>query len=832
MRPHAPGRLRLRTSHTLTRALLTFFLIATLGLTTAWLPAPVGAAGIVVDTLADTIDATQEPSCGGIDIADLPGDGDGKISLREAICAANNTDGDDVITFQAGLVGPIALSDGQLVIGSTLTITGLGKDVLAIVADGESRVFAIESGTVAMSGLTIRGGEANGDGGGILNFGDLTLTDVDVLDNVAVAQSSTYGGGIHNGGTLMIVRTNVSGNDATYGGGIYNGGTLIVTDSAIDENMAEEGGGILSGFFKRLAETGVAVAAINPTATLTRTTVNMNEAGYQGGGIAIASGDATLIDSTVAGNTTNYRAGGIANEGALILTDSTISGNSASGDAGPGGGIYNGSGATLVATNSTISGNSIDGNGGGIYNSGSGEVTLRFVTITGNRVVSEDTPTGQGGGIFQQFLESSAIPAEIGETTVSNSIVAGNSSGDDEDCSGAVVSGGHNVFGADTGCAPTGTGDITTGNVAAVLNSTLADNGGPTRTHALVAGSAAQDAGDDAACADAAIANSKDQRGTARPQGARCDIGAYERVVVTLVTLTVQTEGSGTVAVSPAPTSSGGTPTNTTYQYATGTVVTLTATPASGQVFARWTIDGVGELPYGKGWASPLTITLDTAHTAKATFAARPSFTDVPASHPSYTAITELTARGIIKGYTAAGCEDLNTAVPCFGPDDQTQRAQSAAFLARLLGFSNENHGTGGFTDLAGLDPELQRAVGTMAHYDIMIGYGDGRFGPNDKITYLQTALVISRAFVVKGHWTEAAADDPSVYPNLALSAGERLDLVTFVQNVGPLPGFVNNTQRAALDQPAPRSWTAEALWLALDGHYGVDEPGKGGFVP
>jgi hypothetical protein len=323
MRPHAPGRLRLRAPHTLTRALLAFFLIATLGLTT-WLPGPVGATSIVVTTTNDIVDAND--GCSDVRIANLPGI-DGFVSLREAICAANFTAGDDVITFQAGLVGPITLSMGQLVIDSNLTIIGLGKDVLAIVADGESRVFAIDSGTVAMSGLTIRGGEANGDGGGIANFGDLTLTDMDVLDNVAVAQFSTYGGGIHNGGTLTVVRTKVSGNDATYGGGIYNGGTLIATDSIITENTAEEGGGILSGFFKRLAETGGTVAAIDPTAMLTRTTVNMNEAGYQGGGIAIASGDATLIDSTVAGNTTNYRAGGIANEGDLILTSSTISEN-------------------------------------------------------------------------------------------------------------------------------------------------------------------------------------------------------------------------------------------------------------------------------------------------------------------------------------------------------------------------------------------------------------------------------------------------------------------------------------------------------------------------
>jgi hypothetical protein len=113
-----------------------------------------------------------------------------------------------------------------------------------------------------------------------------------------------------------------------------------------------------------------------------------------------------------------------------------------------------------------------------------------------------------------------------------------------------------------------------------------------------------------------------------------------------------------------------------------------------------------------------------------------------------------------------------------------------------------------------------------------MQGYGGGKFGPYDKTSHLQTILVISRGFVAKGYWTKAVADDPTVYPNLALSASERLDLVTYVKNAGPLPGFANNTQRAPLDLPAPRSWTAEALWLALDGYFSTDEPGKGGFVP
>ncbi|MFN8539150.1 MAG: S-layer homology domain-containing protein [Thermomicrobiales bacterium] len=100
------------------------------------------------------------------------------------------------------------------------------------------------------------------------------------------------------------------------------------------------------------------------------------------------------------------------------------------------------------------------------------------------------------------------------------------------------------------------------------------------------------------------------------------------------------------------------------------------------------------------------------------------------------------------------GCAALGVAYPCYGADDLTERAQVATFIARLLGVDDEDHGNGGFTDLAGLPLDMQRAVGTLAHYGIMIGYGDGRFGPFNKITHTETILVISRAVVLEGDWT------------------------------------------------------------------------------
>ena len=86
-------------------------------------------------------------------------------------------------------------------------------------------------------------------------------------------------------------------------------------------------------------------------------------------------------------------------------------------------------------------------------------------------------------------------------------------------CAGTITDGGGNLSYPATPPAPASHGDPKLGPLQA--------NGGPTQTMALGAGSAARDAADDAICAAPPV-NNLDQRGVARPQGAHCDIGAYE----------------------------------------------------------------------------------------------------------------------------------------------------------------------------------------------------------------------------------------------------------------------------------------------------------------
>jgi hypothetical protein len=145
-------------------------------------------------------------------------------ALRSAI---TNAAAGDVIVVQGG--STIMLTGGNLsIVGKSLTIVSLGSESLTIDADYESRIFNISANsTVTLAGLTITHGFEI-YGGGIENFGTLTLTHCTITENEAYAG----GGGIDNEGTLTLIHSRVLENltwDGV-GGGIANwgGGTLTV----------------------------------------------------------------------------------------------------------------------------------------------------------------------------------------------------------------------------------------------------------------------------------------------------------------------------------------------------------------------------------------------------------------------------------------------------------------------------------------------------------------------------------------------------------------------------------------------------------------------------
>lgn len=251
-----------------------------------------------------------------------------------------------------------------------------------------------------------------------------------------------------------------------YGGGAYNLGTLAVSDCVFSNNEAVSM--VLGGF-------GL------------------------GGGIHNDGGILTVANSVFSSNR-GAGGGGIFNNGTLTVTNSVFSGNIAASE--PGGGIFNYDGATLIVANSVFSGNSGSA-GGGMYNQGT--LTSLNNTLSGNIA----SATGAvGGGLFN---------SSPGTLNYANTIIANSVNGD---CGnfGTLGTNKNNLV-EDGSCSAQFSGDP--------LLSPLADNGGKTQTMALLPGSPATDAGDNATCAASPV-NGLDQRGEPRPEGSYCDIGSYE----------------------------------------------------------------------------------------------------------------------------------------------------------------------------------------------------------------------------------------------------------------------------------------------------------------
>ena len=263
-----------------------------------------------------------------------------------------------------------------------------------------------------------------------------------------------------------------------------------------------------------------------PTVTIQSLAVTGGGDVTQGGGI-FAGHTTTLTGLAIfdnqadsQGGTFGGQGGGVFSNDPLTLSDSTLSGNRAlatgAGFPGQGGGLFvNATPATV--TNVTVSGNTTDtgtsfpGQGGGIFVND--ETTLAGVTVTGNQ--ADQGGAGEGGGIFYNDV-----------MTARGVIVSGNFVGTTPsecfDNDTLVSQGGNLERGSD--CGFTGAGDQSGTDP---LLGALTDNGGPTDTHALGAGSPAIDRGPAAGCP------ATDQRGVSRPQGPACDAGAFEVAVPT-----------------------------------------------------------------------------------------------------------------------------------------------------------------------------------------------------------------------------------------------------------------------------------------------------------
>ncbi len=321
-------------------------------------------------------------------------DGDfstGDLSLREAIALAN--DG-NIITFDSDLSGStINLTLGELLIDKNLTINNLTSENLVIDANKNSRLFNVDDGkvatelTVTFKGLTLANGGNVANGGGILNYENLTINN-SLLTTNGVGLGG--GGAIRNAGTLKINSSTIDNSNGSLGnaGAILNDSGTVEIDSSIISNNS-------SG----VKQNNPAIVNDSGILNISNSTINNNTGGINNSGIA------EIINSTI---NDNVSGGGVNNNGTVTIINSTIANNGFSGN---GGGIRNNGTATI--SNSTIVDN-FASSAGGIQNSG--RITLnssivannsgRDVSGEGEFISGGNNLIGNGEGISSSFNSS------------------------------------------------------------------------------------------------------------------------------------------------------------------------------------------------------------------------------------------------------------------------------------------------------------------------------------------------------------------------------------------------------------------------------------------
>jgi CSLREA domain-containing protein len=552
------------------KMMLAFFLMSLLLVTSAGCD-----AGATTDCSLDTfLVTTSEDINDGQCTA-------GHCSLREAIIAANSCSvpgGRSLYTILLGrgtftltLRGP-GDDRGDLNINNGMQVSGEGAG-LTIIQGGDSwndRIFSIGEGIIAEIGhLSIQGGNSSADGGAILNQGSIELDNVKLSNNSADGD----GGAVFSTGTATLRSVEVTGNSTDRfgsgcGGGLHNLGTLWIFNSLIERNNSIDGHGICSevaghleindsrilnngneAFISNNAGGGIFIASSDFT-FINDTTIQGNRAASGGGlyasneanlvrldGVTVADNIAVrvrdrsgeyvngaggglylsaeqfiILDSLIIDNIAEEVGGGIYaasfDESLDRIEHSAIARNAAD----RGGGIYFGAGATLVR-NVTISSNDA-GSGAAIYNSvGVGQaITLIHATLA-------DNGSGPAGGTRSEVLYQ-----RIGSSswfTIGHTLIVDNGN---PDCFGLPEnfrSAGFN-YGEAASCNLRLSSDLS-GTPADIALSGLSEIDG-TLIHLLPPWSSAVDfiPASEPNCIE------DDQLHEVRPEGDRCDIGAYE----------------------------------------------------------------------------------------------------------------------------------------------------------------------------------------------------------------------------------------------------------------------------------------------------------------
>jgi len=360
---------------------------------------------------------------------------------------------------------------------------------------------------------TFSSNSAGGDGGAIRAL----VGEFEIRDSTFDSNTATNGGALFAGYQVYaeIIGSTFTDNVAVErGGAIDTSAEMLINDCDLGNNLAATGGAIAGG--DRLE--------------ITASRVFNNVASQSGGGVYASS--TTIRGSSIIDNSA-IRGGGVFISGyeyqSLTIERSTLADNMST----DGGAVFSDSPAVHIKS-STLSGNAATNNGGGLRIGGS--LTVQNSTVTLNRSDADGDGGGLGGGIL---LDTSS------GAVLENSVIAGNLNGpagvDTADELGSLAgsfdpASSYNLVGD-----PSTAGGLTSGvngnivgdglggvlDINTVLETTLADNGGPTLTHALLDGSPAVNAGDPD-FDSGAVPFDQRAAGFARVTSGRVDIGAFE----------------------------------------------------------------------------------------------------------------------------------------------------------------------------------------------------------------------------------------------------------------------------------------------------------------
>jgi len=428
--------------------------------------------------------------------------------------------------------------------------------------DDRGGAVHLYAGSVTVDDSDFLDNTAGNHGGGIYQrAGSLTVNEGDFERNSA----TNVAGAIHAATRLEVAHSRFLGNwtNAQQGGAIYSHAVLTVEHTAFESNAAASHGGAIyhfeedawignSSFVGNTAGLDGGAANLHSDSTVLDSTFDSNSAGRNGGAVYTINDDYRLVlaGGSMTNNTATNNGGAILNHfrtievtgvviadnhagidgggifhasGHLSLQDSLLARNTAADDAG---GIYGNDWITLDVINSTLSGNTAEDHGGGMFfENQTGNVHILNSTIAENRANVDDLGGGAGGGIRTAsptiLLENTIVAGNYVGTAVTPYDIEGtidpwsqyNLIGDAATAGGLIDGFDNNIVGHDPLLGP------------------LQDNGGPSHTHALTAGSPAIDSGDNALALrpDGSLIL-YDQRGYGfdRVVGLWVDRGAYE----------------------------------------------------------------------------------------------------------------------------------------------------------------------------------------------------------------------------------------------------------------------------------------------------------------